>query len=304
MPNVIIAGSALMDTYIMLDRHPKIGESLIAKGMRLVPGGKGLNVAVASSKMGASTSFVGKIGEDQYGNDIEKFLSACRINMRLYRTKTDSTGMAVIAITDKAESQIMIVYAASMALGPKEIESVRMESGDILVGQMEIPFNTTEKFFEIGHEAGTRNILNMSPIKEPSRKVIELADIIMINEHELSHFSKKDASDDKEEILDMMRSLRTRSGQIIIATLGGRGAIALDGKNVYEVQGRKVKVVDTTGAGDCFLAGFAKRLASGSDIHNAMKYGNAAASICVQRMGTGDAMPTAKEVEEILGSDR
>lgn len=303
MPDVIIAGSALMDTYIMLDRHAMVGESLIARGMRLVPGGKGLNVAVASSKMGASTSFVGKVGEDQYGKDIEKFLSSCKINMQLYKTKSDSTGMAVIAITDKAESLIMIVYAANMALEPKEVEPVKMNSGDILIGQMEIPFNTTERFFDKGHKAGTTNILNMSPIKEPSRKVIELADIILVNEHELSHFSKKAGSDDKEGILGMMRSLRARSGQIVIATLGERGAIALDGDRVYEVQGRKVNVVDTTGAGDCFLAGFANRLANRSDIHSAMEYGNAAASICVQRMGTGDAMPTAKEVDEVLGSD-
>ena len=79
-------------------------------------------------------------------------------------------------------------------------------------------------------------------------------------------------------------------------TLGRRGVLALiDGKPLI-VPGRAVKAVDTTGAGDCFVGAVAAQLAGGKSIHDALDYANAAASICVQRMGAAPSMPSA-EVE-------
>jgi len=66
------------------------------------------------------------------------------------------------------------------------------------------------------------------------------------------------------------------------------------------IAGRAVKAVDTTGAGDCFVGALAAQLANGKAIREALEYANAAASICVQRMGAAPSMPTAAEVDEIL----
>jgi ribokinase len=84
-------------------------------------------------------------------------------------------------------------------------------------------------------------------------------------------------------------------------TLGKRGALALvDGKPLI-IPGRAVSAVDTTGAGDCFVGALAARLASGGSIRDALDYANAAASISVQRMGAAPSMPTAKEVDALIG---
>ncbi|PAM97077.1 hypothetical protein CJI59_36705, partial [Streptomyces sp. Alain-F2R5] len=70
------------------------------------------------------------------------------------------------------------------------------------------------------------------------------------------------------------------------------------------VPGREVKAVDTTGAGDCFVGALASQLAIGRPLGDALAYANAAASICVQRMGAAPSMPTADEVNAVLSTSR
>jgi ribokinase len=79
--------------------------------------------------------------------------------------------------------------------------------------------------------------------------------------------------------------------------LGKRGAVGLVKGTPLIVEGRAVKAVDTTGAGDCFVGAVAARLAAGKSLRDALSYANMAASICVQRMGAAPSMPTAAEVD-------
>jgi ribokinase len=83
-------------------------------------------------------------------------------------------------------------------------------------------------------------------------------------------------------------------------TLGKRGVLALNGGDATVIAGRAVEAVDTTGAGDCFVGALAAQLSIGRAIRDALDYANAAASICVQRMGAAPSMPTAAEVAAIL----
>ena len=78
---------------------------------------------------------------------------------------------------------------------------------------------------------------------------------------------------------------------------GGRG-------RAFDHPGREVKAVDTTGAGDCFVGALASQLAGGKLVHDALEYANAAASICVQRMGAAPSMPTVEEVKAVLVAER
>jgi ribokinase len=86
----------------------------------------------------------------------------------------------------------------------------------------------------------------------------------------------------------------------VCVTLGKRGVLALIDGEPLLVPGHAVKAVDTTGAGDCFVGALAAQLAGGKPIRDALNYANAAASICVQRMGAAPSMPTAAEVAAII----
>jgi ribokinase len=107
-------------------------------------------------------------------------------------------------------------------------------------------------------------------------------------------------TDDPARFVEAARTLQTGPGKIICVTLGKRGVLALIDGEALMIAGRAVKAVDTTGAGDCFVGALASQLAGGRPIRDALDYANAAASICVQRMGAAPSMPTAAEVTSIV----
>ena len=105
------------------------------------------------------------------------------------------------------------------------------------------------------------------------------------------------ADDDLARFIDAARNLQGGGKRIVCVTLGKRGVLALVDDRPLAIEGRVVKAVDTTGAGDCFVGAVAAQLAAHKPINDALNYANIAASICVQRMGAAPSMPTAAEVE-------
>ena len=130
--------------------------------------------------------------------------------------------------------------------------------------------------------------------------MLDLVDILILNETELGFLTKTELRDSDDPCpLHRRRALACKpaTDKIICVTLGKRGVLALIDGEPLIIPGRAVKAVDTTGAGDCFVGAVAAQLAGGKSIHDALDYANAAASICVQRMGAAPSMPTAAEVE-------
>jgi ribokinase len=126
--------------------------------------------------------------------------------------------------------------------------------------------------------------------------------VLVLNETELGFLTGTELRDTDEpaRFVEAARSLRTNSDRMICVTLGKRGVLALTGGDASVIAGRAVKAVDTTGAGDCFVGALAAQLSAGRAIRDALNYANAAASICVQRMGAAPSMPTAAEVAAII----
>ena len=159
-------------------------------------------------------------------------------------------------------------------------------------------------FFERARAAGATTILNPAPAIACSPALLDLADILILNETELGFFARTELhdSDAPDRFVEAARRLRTGANGIICVTLGKRGVLALADGEALMIAGRPVKAVDTTGAGDCFVGALAAQLAGGAAIRDALHYANAAASICVQRMGAAPSMPTAAEVAAVLRS--
>ena len=133
--------------------------------------------------------------------------------------------------------------------------------------------------------------------------MLDLVDILILNETELGLLAQAELHDTDEpaRFIEAARRLPTASDKIICVTLGKRGVLALISGEPSLIEGRAVKAVDTTGAGDCFVGALAAQLANGKAIRDALQYANIAASICVQRMGAAPSMPTAAEVAALRG---
>jgi ribokinase len=298
MGRVFVAGSINMDVVATADRHPRVGETVAGREVLYFPGGKGANQAVSAAKLGAPTTLIGRLGTDAFGSELRTFLTAEGVDLSFVRDTEAHTGTAIITLAN-ADNTIVVIAGANGFVSADDIATVALAKGDIAVSQFEIPQTTVSAFFKRARAAGATTILNPAPAVAFGAELLDLVDILILNETELSLLAKTELRDSDEPVrfIEAARALRGDRDMIVCVTLGKRGVVALaDGKPLV-VEGRAVRAVDTTGAGDCFVGAVAAQLAAGQSLRDALGYANFAASICVQRMGAAPSMPTAAEVK-------
>ncbi len=298
MGRVFVAGSINMDVVATADRHPQVGETVAGNAVLFFPGGKGANQAVAAAKLGASTTLIGRLGQDAFGDQLKAFLGAQGIDLSFVRQTTAAhTGTAIVIVAN-ADNTIVVIPGANAWLDAADVAGPVPGKGDIAVSQFEIALPTISAFFTRARSAGATTIFNPAPAAEFGRQLLDLVDILVLNETELGLLTKTELrdGDDRARFIDAARSLQANRDQTICVTLGQRGVLALVGGEPVILPGHIVKAIDTTGAGDCFVGALAAQLADGVPIRDALISANIAASICVQRMGAAPSMPTAAEL--------
>jgi ribokinase len=299
---VFVAGSINMDVVATASRHPRVGETVAGNAVHYFPGGKGANQAVAAAKLGASTTLIGRLGADAFGQQLRQFLERQGVDLALVKDTADiHTGTAIITIAD-ADNTIVVVPGANALVSADDVSAAILAKGDVAVSQFEIPLPAIRAFFQRARAAGATTILNPAPAIKFGRELLDLVDVLVLNETELALLAGTELrdSDDDARFVEAIRLLQTRAEQTVCVTLGRRGVLAVVNGEASVIAGRAVKAVDTTGAGDCLVGALAAQLARGSAILDALNYANAAASICVQRMGASPSMPTAVEVRDTL----
>jgi ribokinase len=300
MGRVFVAGSINMDVVATAERHPKIGETVAGKEVLYFPGGKGANQAVAAAKQGVLTTLIGRLGADAFGSDLRTFLAAQSIDVGLVRDTDAPTGTAVITVAN-SDNTIVVIPGANAHVDAADVTAASLAKGDVAVSQFEIPLPAISAFFRSARASGATTILNPAPARAVGPELLALIDILVLNETELGVITGAELGENDEPtyFIEAARPLRGK-GRTICITLGRRGVLALVGGEAMLIPGRHVKAVDTTGAGDCFVGALAAQLAQGKSIRDALTYANAAASICVQRMGAAPSMPTAAEVDALV----
>src|SRR5207237_959940 len=139
MGRVFVAGSINMDVVATADRHPKVGETVAGNAVHYFPGGKGANQAVASAKLGAPTTLIGRLGSDAFGEQLRTFLAAQAVDLTHVKNTAEAhTGTAVITVAD-ADNTIVVVPGANALVGAEDVTGVALAKGDVAVSQFEIP---------------------------------------------------------------------------------------------------------------------------------------------------------------------
>ena len=302
MARVFVAGSINMDVVATADRHPQVGETVAGTAVLYFPGGKGANQAVSAAKLGAPSTLIGRLGADAFGKELRTFLAAQGIDLTFVKDTAEAhTGTALITIAN-ADNTIVVVPGANALVNAEDVGAAALAKGDVAVSQFEIPLPAIRAFFQRARAAGATTILNPAPAIKFGRELLDLVDVLVLNETELALLAGTELrdSDDDARFVEAIRLLQTRAEQTVCVTLGRRGVLAVVNGEASVIAGRAVKAVDTTGAGDCLVGALAAQLARGSAILDALNYANAAASICVQRMGAAPSMPTAVEVKDTL----
>ena len=301
MNKVTVVGSINLDTNLRVKRMVKPGETIHAKKHYSAGGGKGANQAVAASRAGAQTSFIGAVGDDAPGKQMMDLLKNEGIDLTGIDTIADeSTGQAFITVDDEGENAITIYAGANFAFGPKEIaqKSALLKDSDFVIAQFETPIAATVKAFEIAHEAGVKTILNPAPGEDHiSEELLKVTDMITPNETEAETITGIHV-EDEASARKAAAKLHELGVDVAIITIGSKGAF-YDYNGVSElVPAFKVKAVDTTAAGDTFIGAMSSILKPDfSNLKEAILFGNKASSLTVQRYGAQPSIPYKKEIE-------
>lgn len=295
MSAIVVLGSANMDLVTRQPRLPRPGETIFGSDFSTVPGGKGLNQAVAAARAGGDVGFVGAVGRDAFGAQLRELAVREGIDDAGLVDVDAATGIAQISVVDGGENSIVVVSGANVASDDlDDAARAAITGARYLVVQFERPIPLVRAALEVARGAGVQTVLTPAPVVEVDDALLTLVDILVPNAQEACELAGLD--DETEAALTLSR----RAGTVVM-TRGSRGALVTrDGAVLREVPARRVEAVDTTAAGDTFVGVLVASLAEGSELERALQAATAAASIAVTRPGATSSMPTRAEIDVLL----
>jgi ribokinase len=297
---IVVVGSINMDMVIQVDRLPVAGETVSGDKIKYIPGGKGANQAVAAARLGARVAFIGRIGTDHFGDQLQTYLSAEKLDLRGLSKTDTSSGLAVVFVDKNGQNSIVILPGSNAQVTEEYLaaKSDIVMGANVVVSQYEIPMPTIEKLFSMAKQAGKITVLNPAPAKITSPSLFSAVDYLIVNQTELSFLLGVGKElEDIDEIIEYGKKLRLQGQNTVIVTIGEKGAIAIDKEEIVSTDSIKVNVVDTTAAGDCFVGAFATQIDKGASLKKALNFANRAAALSVQKLGASSSLPTLAEVE-------
>lgn len=283
---VVVLGSVNMDLVTTTAHRPAPGETVLGSGFATVPGGKGANQAIAAARSGADVRFLGAIGDDAFGATLRATLDDAGIDTTLLRTVPGPSGVATIVVDGAGENSIIVVAGANGRMTHlTEAELAAIEAADILLCQLEIPLETVTAAAHHAGSAGTLVALNPSPVQPLPARLWADVDLAIVNSLESEHFSST-----------------LESVAHVVRTLGADGAIYRGDGTELTADGRRVDVVDTTGAGDAFTGALVATWSQGAAA--ALNWANTAGALATTQLGASASIPGREQIAAALAENR
>ncbi len=288
--DVVVVGSANLDLVARTPRLPRPGETVTGSQYFESCGGKGANQAIAASRAGARTAFIGAIGKDHAGETLRAAFTSNNVDTTALQTVEVSTGRALIGVGDDGENSIIVVPGANHAITVGEIQqnARTISSARVLLCQLEVPIEVVQTAFSLAG-TDTLRILNPAPAVPLTSELLALVDVIIPNEHELKLLGGADA-------------LFKHGIKTIIVTQGAQGATLITQDAQTKIQPYVVVPVDSTGAGDAFCAMIAARLAIGKPMAEALKAAVVSGALTTLVAGAVPSLPIWSMVSSKLES--
>ena len=305
-PRIVVVGSLNMDLVVQAPRIPKPGETILGAGeLQMIPGGKGANQACGASRLGADVAMVGRVGDDAFGEALIHNLNKTKVNTSLITRDADAaTGIALIVVDDSGQNSIVISSGANGRVSDEDVDRGEdlIRSTDVLLLQLEIPLNAVFRAAELARLHGAITVLNPAPAQPLPTELLPLIDVLIPNETEAAILSGCESNTD-EEIRQAATALRKSGVKTIIMTMGSRGALLITENVFSHFPTFPIDPVDTTAAGDAFVASFSVALAEGRSLQEAVRYGNAAGALACTKLGAQPSLPNRSALKNMLKKD-
>lgn len=299
---ITVVGSFVMDNVATMKRFPEAGETVLGERLGVYPGGKGINQCVAARRLGAETAMVGMLGKDGNGEAFRALMRAEGIAAeKVFESAEAATGTAQVQIEESGQNRICVLPGANYRFGIKELEEAKetITKAEIVLAQLEIRMEVTERLSEMCEEAGVALMLNPAPAAELPERLLKRVTYLTPNEKELEKISGMRVRDG-EEAKRAAEALVKRGVKNVIATMGSRGALISNGEGSEAIAGYKVTAVDTVAAGDSFNGALAYGITKGKSLRESVKIANAVGALTVTKKGAVPSLPYLREVLDFL----
>lgn len=295
MEKVLVLGSINIDFVSFVSRYPRPGETLVCNDFGFFQGGKGANQAIAIAKLDIPTLMLGKVGKDILSDFALSSLQESGVaTTGIAKSQKNSTGSASIWVNAQGQNSIVIYPGANGEVSEDFIiqHEKFFDDASWFLTQFEIPLESILLALKFAKKHGLKTIMDPAPVKKINNNDIwELVDYLLPNEIELKELTHT------ENILKAIHILKSQGAKEVIVKLGKQGA-GYEDKGIFSLfPAVPVKqVVDTTGAGDCFVAGFLYGMIQWGDIPRAIKIANLTASYSIQKKGAAISFPNKSEI--------
>ncbi|WP_265515945.1 ribokinase [Nitratireductor luteus] len=296
---ITIVGSINLDLIARVERLPAPGETVPGDRFSTAAGGKGANQALAARRAGGPVRMVGAVGTDHFADQAVALLDEAGVDLSAVRRWDGATGIAVILVGGDGENVIAVIPGANGSVDAAAVREARMEAGEYVLLQNEIPLAAVEAAIDAARGAGAVSLLNTAPFKADAAHLLAKADYVIANETEFDLYAEalKLAGRDREA---RMNAFVKMSGRTLVVTLGADGVMAATPDAFFRVPALKITPVDTVGAGDTFCGYLGAALAEGMALEPALARASAAGALACLKPGAQPSIPHRDEVEIAL----
>jgi ribokinase len=316
--DVICIGAALVDIIAQVVRHPFDDDEVFVSNLTMLSGGAAANTAYACAKIGLSTAFIGKLGEnDTFSEIIVNDFKEVSVDTRLIRYSKDyATGSAYVALNQNGERRIYAYSGAANSLSKKDISKKELKNTKLIFLSSLRNFAPLQIAAEIGKSINIPVILNpgMLIVDQGFTKIkglLEKIDVLILSRREYrTLLNIKENELNEELIIKHSKDLFYLGIQVIVVTLGEKGSFFITKKGNGLIKSLELdNVIDTTGAGDAFSAGFMYGLVQSMifDVDHlkiCLKIGNYLAGNCIQKIGARNGIPASDHLKVIWNTSK
>lgn len=304
---IIVIGELNVDLIVSgLSGFPSLGQEILARDLRLVLGGSSAICAAGLARLGTKVDFLGKIGKDDYGRFIAEELRRLGVGTRhLIHDSAVRTGITISLTYPK--DRALITYLGC-------ISEMYLEEIDLSILQRYQHLHVGSYFLQEGLQAGLAELFHWAHLQgltvsldtgyDPADEwgddalltLLDRVDIFLPNEEEACSIARAD------DTVEALRQLARRA-RLVVVKRGTCGAMSLCDEEVIHSPAFQIEVVDTTGAGDSFNAGFLyAHLVLGLPLEGALRFANACGALSTTGIGGTAAQPTLEQVLAFLES--
>lgn len=304
-PNIVVLGNANVDLTTYVGHAPAEGETVIGHDFSIGMGGKGANQAVAAARAGSEVAFIGRRGDDSFGDMIHSALTAEGLHLEHLAQVPGPSGNATIYVEDNGANRIAVFLGASATLTPNDATAAitSLSGARYFVSQLEVDQQIVLAGLQAAGDAGMIRVLNTAPYSSLISGVTENTDWLIANEVEMEGLLREagitaSLAAPLSELTTAIHDWSETLDCNLVVTLGSQGALGFTAEDgAFFAEAPAVNAVDTVGAGDCFVGYFVSLLSDGHHWQGALKGAVTAASESVQKPGAQSSYPSRGDAE-------